>query len=79
MAREFPLELKEGIKHQMVAVVVPDANSWSPSSPVLYRAIAQLIGPDGNVSQISEHFGIRKIEARGRAVGPKLIHYTYCL
>jgi hypothetical protein len=51
-----------------VAVVVPDANLWSPSSPVLYRATAQLIGPDGNVSQISERFGIRKIEARGRYI-----------
>ena len=69
VAREWPLHLDAGTKHQKVSVVVPEANLWSPSSPVLYRATAQLIGPHGSVSQISARFGMRKIETRG--------HYIY--
>jgi len=65
VGREWPLHLDAGTKHQHVSVVIPDAQCWDPQSPVLYRVTAQLIGPDGNVSQISARFGMRKIEARG--------------
>ncbi len=68
VVREWPLELEEGTKHQKVAVVVPDAHLWSPSSPVLYRVTAQLVGPDGGVSQIGARWGMRKIEARGQYI-----------
>jgi beta-galactosidase/beta-glucuronidase len=65
VAREWPLNLEPGSKHQRISVVVPDAHCWSPDSPMLYRVTAQLVGPDGNVSQISARWGMRKIEARG--------------
>lgn len=68
VAREWPLDLEPGTKHQQVSVVIPDAHCWAPRSPVLYRATAQLVGPDGSVSQISARWGMRKIEARGRQV-----------
>ncbi|MBA3943744.1 MAG: glycoside hydrolase family 2 [Herpetosiphonaceae bacterium] len=68
VVREWPLVLEAGTKHQQVTVVVPDAECWEPQSPVLYRVIAQLIGPDGNVSQISANWGMRRIEARGHSV-----------
>ena len=65
VAREWPLDLEAGTKHQKVAVVIPDARLWSPQSPYLYRIVAQLVGPDGTVSRIGACFGMRKIEARG--------------
>ncbi len=68
VAREWPLHLAPGTKHQKVSVVVPDANLWSPSSPVLYRVTVQLISPTGDVSQISARWGMRKIEVRGRYI-----------
>ncbi len=69
VVREWPLDLEAGTKHQQVSVVIPGAHCWAPRSPVLYRVTAQLVGPDGNVSQISARWGMRKIEARG--------HYIY--
>jgi hypothetical protein len=68
VAREWPLDLEPGAKHQRVSVVVPNAQCWAPDSPVLYRVIAQLVGPDGDVSQISARWGIRKIEVRGHQI-----------
>ncbi len=65
VAREWQLDLEAGSKQQQVSVVVPDAHCWSPDAPVLYRVTAQLVGPDGNVSEISGRWGMRKIEARG--------------
>ena len=68
VARAWPLELEAGTKHQMVSVVIPDAHLWDPSSPVLYRVTAQLVGPSGSVSQISARWGMRKVERRGRYI-----------
>jgi len=53
VAREWPLDLEPGSQHQQVSVVIPNAQCWSPHSPVLYRVTAQLIDPANNVSQIS--------------------------
>ncbi len=68
VAREWPLDLQPGTKHQQVAVVVPEAQCWSVQTPYLYRVAAQLVGADGHVSQISARWGMRKIEARGRQI-----------
>ena len=68
VVREWSLDLSPGAKHQKCAVVIPDAHLWSPVSPVLYRVTAQFVAPDGNVSQTSARFGMRKIEARGRHI-----------
>jgi hypothetical protein len=68
VAREWPLELSEGVKRQTFAVVMPEPECWTPGSPVLYRVTAQLICPDGNISQVSTRWGMRKIESRGRHV-----------
>ena len=65
---EFALLLDAGEKRQRIVVEVPNAELWSPARPALYQLAAQLIGPAGSISQIEAHFGLRKIEARGRRV-----------
>jgi beta-galactosidase/beta-glucuronidase len=63
---ELPLEAGE--QRQRITVRIPDAPLWSPSDPQLYHLVARLTGPDGHVSQIETHFGLRKVEARGCSV-----------
>ena len=65
---DFPLLLEEGQKQQRVVMEVPGAQLWSPSSPVLYRLVAELIDANGTTSEIETRFGLRKIEARGSRV-----------
>jgi beta-galactosidase/beta-glucuronidase len=65
---EFRLPLKAGQKQQRVVLEVPHARLWSPSHPNLYLLVARLDDGTGNSSQIQTHFGLRKIEARGRIV-----------
>lgn len=65
---EMNLPLEAGEKRQRIAVTLPNAQLWSPATPTLYRMVAQLKGPDGNVSQIATRFGLRKVEARARSV-----------
>ncbi|MDQ3557071.1 MAG: glycoside hydrolase family 2 [Gemmatimonadota bacterium] len=65
---EVELPLEAGEKRQRVTVELEDAALWSPAEPNLYSLVAQLAGPDGAVSQIETHFGLRTIEARGRRV-----------
>jgi beta-galactosidase/beta-glucuronidase len=61
---ELPLE--PGEQRQHLVVQIPNARSWSPAAPALYRVVAQLRGPDGHVSQIETRFGLREFSARGR-------------
>jgi beta-galactosidase/beta-glucuronidase len=63
---EFELVLAAGEKRQRIPVEMPDAEFWSPDAPNLYHLSAELIAPDGSVSGIETHFGLRKIAARGR-------------
>ncbi len=65
---DYPLLLEAGEKHQRVVVELPQAALWSTTEPNLLDLIIQLTGPDGTVSQIATHFGLRKIEARGRSI-----------
>ncbi len=65
---ECELPLEAGEKRQRVTLEIADAPLWSPRNPNLYHLAAQLVGPDGHVSQIETHFGLRKVEARGRSV-----------
>jgi hypothetical protein len=65
---DYPLKLEAGQKQQRVVLEVPEAQLWSPENPVLYRLVAQLIDVDGYEAEIEAHFGLRKIEARGRYV-----------
>ncbi len=65
---DFALRLEAGEKRQKVALELPEAALWSPAEPNLYHLVAQLISPAGDVSQIEGHFGLRKIEARGRRI-----------
>lgn len=67
-ASDFSLRLEAGQKRQRVVLEVPDAELWSPEQPHLYRLVAQLIDEHGYTAQIETHFGLRKIEARGRYV-----------
>ena len=64
----FPLLLDRGDKRQRVSMQLPDGALWSPDQPALYQVVAQLTDASGTVSQIDAHFGLRKIEARDRAV-----------
>lgn len=65
---EVELPLEAGEKRQRVTVELPSASLWSPEEPNLYSLVAQLTAPDGGVSQIESHFGLRTLEARGRSV-----------
>lgn len=65
---EFPLRLEAGQKNQRVVMELPGAELWSPETPHLYRLVAQLEDSDKYTSHIEAHFGLRKIEARGRYV-----------
>jgi beta-galactosidase/beta-glucuronidase len=62
---EYPLKLKVGQKEQRLVMEIPNAKTWSPDSPHLYRLVAQLVDSNGNASEIEAHFGLRKIEAHG--------------
>ncbi len=63
---DFPLHLEAGQRNQRLAIEVPGAQLWEPGQPTLYRLVAQLIDSRGYVAEIETHFGLRKIEARGR-------------
>jgi beta-galactosidase/beta-glucuronidase len=65
---DYPLLLEAGQKNQRVVIEVPGAKLWSPEDPTLYRLVAQLIDSNGYSAEIQAHFGLRKIEARGRYV-----------
>jgi hypothetical protein len=65
---EFPLRLQAGEKQQRVVLEVPGARLWSPKEPNLYLLSASLEDEGGHAAQIETHFGLRKIEARGRFV-----------
>ncbi len=67
-SEEFELTLEAGEHPQRVPIQIPDAKLWSPSEPNLYHLLAELIAPDGHITGIETHFGLRKIEARGRRV-----------
>lgn len=65
---EFELPLDAGERVQRVPLELPNAEFWSPTAPNLYHLLAELVAPDGSVAGIETHFGLRKIEARGRRV-----------
>ncbi|WP_045689457.1 glycoside hydrolase family 2 [Hymenobacter sp. AT01-02] len=65
---EFPLRLEAGQKQQRVILEMPDAKLWSPETPNLYLLVAQLVDSEGYEAQIETHFGLRKIESRGKHV-----------
>jgi hypothetical protein len=65
---DYPLLLDAGQKNQRVVLEVPDAKLWSPEFPHLYRLVAQLEDSHGYKAEIQGHFGLRKIEARGRYI-----------
>lgn len=65
---DFTLPLREGEQRQRIVLELPQAELWSPETPVLLHLVAQLISSQGRVAQIETHFGLRKMEARGRSV-----------
>ncbi|HEY0070326.1 MAG TPA: glycoside hydrolase family 2 [Chloroflexia bacterium] len=65
---EFQLELAAGEKRQRLVMEMPSAKLWSPKRPNLYQVTAQLKTPSGAISQIGTHFGLRRIDARGRHI-----------
>jgi hypothetical protein len=65
---DFALHLEVGQKKQRLVVEVPGSRLWSPEAPTLYLLVARLIDAQGNEAEIQAHFGIRKIESRGRFI-----------
>jgi beta-galactosidase/beta-glucuronidase len=65
---EFDLTLEAGEHVQQVPLEMPNAKLWSPNAPHLYHLWAELISPDGTVTGIETHFGLRKISARGQRI-----------
>ncbi|MBW3544051.1 MAG: glycoside hydrolase family 2 [Bacteroidetes bacterium] len=62
---EFPLLLEAGESRQRVVVEIPEAQLWSPTTPHLYRLVAELVDDHDYAAAIETSFGLRKIEARG--------------
>lgn len=65
---DFILQLDKGQKRQRLIIEVPNAKLWSPEEPRLYQLVAQLIDANGYTASIQAHFGLRKVEARGRYI-----------
>lgn len=65
---DYPLRLDTGQREQRLVLEVPDATLWAPGTPTLYRLVAELIDGNGYSARIETHFGLRKIESRGRYV-----------
>lgn len=65
---EFPLRLDAGEKQQRVVIEIPNAEHWSPETPILYALRAELVDEGGYAASIETHFGLRKIESRGSRV-----------
>ncbi|MCR5889936.1 glycoside hydrolase family 2 [Hymenobacter sp. J193] len=65
---EFELRLEAGQRQQRMVMELPGAKLWGPGMPNLYRLVAQLIDSEGYTAQIETHFGMRKVESRGRHV-----------
>ena len=63
----FPLRLEAGQRRQRVVVELPGARPWSPDDPYLYVLEATLVDAEGHGAPIETHFGLRTVEARGRA------------
>lgn len=68
VSSDFPLRLEVGQKQQRVTLDVEGAQLWSPETPTRYKLVAQLIDSEGYEAEIETHFGLRKIEARGRNI-----------
>jgi len=65
---DYPIRLDAGQKEQRLVLDIDDAQLWSPVTPVRYKLVAQLIDKTGYAAQIETHFGLRKIESRGRHI-----------
>jgi beta-galactosidase/beta-glucuronidase len=65
---QFDLSLEAGERVQRIPLAMPNAKLWSPDAPHLYHLWAELVAPDGNVTGIETHFGLRKIGAHGPRV-----------
>ncbi|RSK50146.1 glycoside hydrolase family 2 protein [Hymenobacter rigui] len=65
---DFTLRLETGQRRQRVVMELTGAHLWEPGAPTLYRLVAQLIDDRGYSAQIETHFGLRKIESRGKFV-----------
>ncbi len=63
---DVELLLEAGERRQHIVLAMPEAQLWSTVDPVLYRVIAQLRSPRGDVSQLETRFGLREFAARGR-------------
>jgi beta-glucuronidase len=49
-------------------LVLPKAWLWSLESPALYKARVRLFDARGEIDSVSDRFGVRSIEARGRQI-----------
>jgi beta-galactosidase/beta-glucuronidase len=65
---QYPLILEAGQKRQRLVIELKNVILWSTENPHLYTLIAQLICPNGHISEIETNFGLRKIETRGPLV-----------
>ncbi|GAB3294388.1 glycoside hydrolase family 2 [Hymenobacter tenuis] len=65
---DFTLKLEAGERQQRVVMELTGAELWQPGSPHLYRLVAQLVDSEGYTAEIETHFGLRKIESRGKFV-----------
>lgn len=65
---EFKLDLAEGERPQRFPIELTDVKPWSPTQPSLYLLKAELVAQDGTTTGVETHFGMRRIETRGRKI-----------
>lgn len=51
-----------------IPVEIPNATLWHPDQPFLYTATVTLTDDQGVVDSVSDRFGMRKIEVRGKQI-----------
>ena len=67
--RSIPLKLAAGTTSvQNVSLSLENARRWSPESPSLYTATAAVESGGKTIDSVSDRFGVRKIEVRGREI-----------
>ncbi len=67
--RSIPLKLAAAATSiQNVSLSIENAKRWSPESPSLYTLAATIESGGKTIDSVSDRFGVRKIEVRGREI-----------
>ena len=66
---EAPARVAPGaVASVTLSLAIPHARLWSPESPALYDARVSLDDASGEIDVLTDRFGVRSIEAKGRQI-----------